>query len=117
MNPDLITVAVEHRGDIAVIVVSGEVDVLSVPALDEAINDLIGDGPRPLIVDLSAVTFLGSAGLRSLVSTQQRLSGAAGFAVVANGAPTSRIIQLTHFDEAFLMCLTLDEALRCVRDS
>jgi len=112
---DLMTVSCEHQGDIAVLAVSGEVDLLTAPALQDAVDDLLKDGSTRLIVDLSAVTFLGSIGLKILASTQHRLGR--GFVVVANGPATSRAIQLIHLDRAFPLCLTLDEALTCVRNS
>ena len=71
--------------------------------------------PKALIVDLSAVTFLASVGLRLLVSTHEKVSKSGEFAVVASGPITSRPIRLTRLDQVFAMYPTLDEALAGVR--
>ena len=43
--------------------VSGSVDMLTAPGLSEAIDTALGKKPNGLIVDLSKVDFLGSAGI------------------------------------------------------
>jgi anti-anti-sigma factor len=67
-----------------------------------------------LVIDLSAVTFLASAGVRILVQTAEQLSSRACFAVVASGAATTRPIQLMRLDSMFALHETLDAALAVV---
>jgi anti-anti-sigma factor len=113
-SPDFITTAVKYRGDVAVLAVAGEVDNLTASALEDAIDRVVRDGLTTLIIDLSEVTFLASIGLAILASTHDRLDEGAGFAVVADGAATSRPIQLTGLDQCFSLHSTLDEALASV---
>jgi len=47
--------------------VSGEVDMLSTPALLKTIEDEVAAGPQRLIIDMAAVTFMGTSGLAVLV--------------------------------------------------
>lgn len=112
---DAITTSVEQRDDITLLIVGEVVDLATAPALEEAIDELLAEEPKALIVDLSAVTFLASVGLRLLASTHERVSASGQFAVVASGPATSRPIQLTRLDEVFAMYPTLDEALTGVR--
>ena len=112
---DAITTSVEHRDDITLLTVGEVVDLATAPVLEEAIDGLLADGPKALIVDLSGVTFLASVGLRLLVSTHEKVGESGQFAVVASGPITSRPIQLTKLDEVFAMYPTLDEALTRVR--
>lgn len=112
---DAITTSVEHRDDITLLTVGEVVDLATAPALEEAIDGLLAEEPKALIVDLSDVTFLASVGLRLLVSTHEKVSRSGQFAVVASGPITSRPIQLTRLDEVFAMFPTLDEALTDVR--
>jgi anti-anti-sigma factor len=112
---DAITTSVEHRDDITLLTVGEVVDLATAPVLEEAIDGLLAEEPKALIVDLSGVTFLASVGLRLLVSTHEKLGGSGQFAVVASGPITSRPIQLTKLDEVFAMYPTLDEALTRVR--
>jgi anti-sigma B factor antagonist len=112
---DAITTSVEHRDDITLLTVGEVVDLATAPALEGAIDELLSEEPKALIIDLSEVTFLASVGLRLLVSTHEKISESGQFAVVASGPITSRPIQLTRLDEVFAMYPTLDEALRSVR--
>jgi anti-sigma B factor antagonist len=112
---DAITTSVEHRDNITLLTVGEVVDLATAPALEGAIDELLSEDPKALIIDLSGVTFLASVGLRLLVSTHEKISQSGQFAVVASGPITSRPIQLTRLDEVFAMYPTLDEAMRSVR--
>ena len=70
---DAITTSVEHRDDITLLTVGEVVDLATAPVLEEAIDGLLADQPKALIVDLSGVTFLASVGLRLLVSTHEKV--------------------------------------------
>jgi anti-sigma B factor antagonist len=105
----------EHQVDGAVVLaVSGEVDMLSAPRLAEAIHASLAGGPAALIVDLSKVEFLASAGMTVLLTAQDQVVPPTQFAVVAHGAATSRPIQLTKLDSVLPLFSTLDSALESV---
>lgn len=106
-----------HRIDRAVVVtVSGEVDMLSAPRLAEAIHTALAARPAALIVDLSKVAFLASAGMTVLVTAQAEVVPPTRFAVVANGAATSRPIKLMGIDSVLSLHSTLDSALSDIAD-
>jgi len=66
--------SVSHpRSGVSVIEVVGELDALTTPMLDDCLQELLRDGPKELVVDLSEVTFLGSSGLAALVQCSRRL--------------------------------------------
>lgn len=108
---DPITASVSHQDGIAVVAVGGDVDVATVSTLEEAITEALGAKPTALVIDLTDVEFLASAGLQTLVATNEAVTESAGFAVVANGPATSRPIQLTGLDQVFAMYPTLAEAI------
>lgn len=112
---DSIAISVEHRGDIAVLTVSGVVDLATAPALEEATDQLVAQKPRALVIDVTDVTFLASVGLKILASTHREISPTGCFAVIADGPATSRPIKLTHLDEVFPLYTTLDDGLAAVR--
>ena len=93
---DAIATAIAYQDGIAVLKVGGDVDLATVPALEE-------------------VGFLASAGLQALVATHTNVSPSAHFAVVANSASTSRPIELTGLDQIFDLYPTLSEALTAVK--
>ena len=110
-----ITTVVSRRYGIAVLGVGGEVDMMTAPMLQDAIDGVLAESPSGLIIDLSAVDFLGSVGLRILVATHQRLVDSAYFAVVADSSATSRPIQLTNLDKVLALYPNVDAAVGAAR--
>jgi len=106
-----ITTSVQYRDDIVVLAVGEVVDLDTAPVLEDAIDRVLDEDPKALIIDLSAVTFLASVGLRLLVTTHERIGRAGRFAVVASNPATSRPIQLTNLDDVFALYPTLDDAV------
>jgi len=99
-----------------VLTVSGEVDMLSAPQLAEAIQSALASKPAALIVDLSKVGFLASAGMTVLVSAQADTVPPTRFVVVAQGAATSRPIKLMGIDSVLPLYSTLESALGDIAD-
>jgi anti-sigma B factor antagonist len=112
---EAIATALAYQNGIAVLKVDGDIDLATVPALEAAIDEALIPKPTGLVIDLSEVGFLASAGLQALVATHNNVSESAQFAVVANSAATSRPIQLTGLDQIFALYPTLDEALTAVQ--
>jgi anti-sigma B factor antagonist len=110
-----ITTSVDHHGGVAVLAVGGEIDLVTAPSFEKAINEVLADDPPNLVIDLSEVTFLASAGLQLLVATNERIDDSTGFAVVAEGPATSRPIELTDLDKIFDLYPSLDDALEALR--
>src|ERR1700736_5716433 len=75
---------------LVVVSVSGSVDMLTAPGLAESLDSALAKKPNGLIVDLSKVDFLGSAGISVLMKTRDTLGDAAPFCVVPDGPPTQR---------------------------
>jgi anti-sigma B factor antagonist len=55
-----------------VVEVSGRIDSATAPELAETFQDLQADGQCNLVLDMSDVDFISSAGLRVLIDTQKR---------------------------------------------
>lgn len=108
---DTMTTSVAAREGATVLAVAGEVDLATAPALENAIEAVLGQRPAALIIDLSAVSFLASAGMATLVAAHQRAGEATRIAVVADGPATSRQLKMTSLDQVFSLFATLDEAL------
>jgi anti-anti-sigma factor len=97
--------------DIEVLSGAGVVDMLTASQLEEAIATAANDGPRGVVVDLSAVDFLASAGMGILVAAREELPADMRFAVVAEGPATSRPLKLVGIADVVGLHATLDEAL------
>jgi anti-anti-sigma factor len=97
-------------GRTAVISVAGVIDMLTSPQLDASIDSAMAKKPTAVIVDLTDVDFLASAGMGALVAAHDRAAGHTGFAVVAHGPATSRPLTLVGLADVIGMYPTLDAA-------
>ncbi|BBZ46539.1 STAS domain-containing protein [Mycobacterium parmense] len=111
VDPTAFEVGKQQIDQAVVLTVSGEVDMLTSPQLAEAIHTALAGRPAALIVDLTKVDFLASAGMTVLVTAQAEAVAPTQFAVVANGAATSRPIKLMGIDSVLALHSTLDSAL------
>ena len=96
---------------LAVLAVSGSVDMLTAPRLTEAIDSALAKKPKGLIVDLLKVEFLGSAGISVLMKTRDNLGESIPFCVVADGPATHRPLTLLGINELMSVCRRLDDAV------
>ena len=70
--------------------VSGELDIATAPALRDRLTAAIDAGKLRLVIDLSAVSFLDSVALATIVHAKQRLPAAARLALVID--PSSYVM-------------------------
>ena len=83
-------------GHEAVVTVSGDLDLATVPRLDAELGGVLavdGDAPSPerVVVDLSAVDFVDSSGLTALIKANRRAKED-GLAFVLR-APSDRVMR------------------------
>lgn len=108
------TIDQQRIGEIGVVSVSGTVDMLTAPQLEAAIAAAAADSPAAVVVDLSAVDFLASAGMGVLVAAHGDLMPTLRLVVVADGPTTSRPLKLVGIADLIELFTTLDEALAAV---
>jgi anti-anti-sigma factor len=94
-----------------VLTVSGDLDMMTAPTLTEAIEAATRRQPTALIVDLSTVGFLASAGMTLLITAQERLAPTIRFGVVADGPATSRPLRMIGVDRLVPLYRSLSDAL------
>lgn len=103
-------IAVRRHGDVVVVAVAGEIDMRTAPQLGDALREAVGQTPATLIVDLSEVGFLASAGLGVLAAAHSDSPAGPSFRVVAHGTAL-RPLQVTGLDTLFDVYPDLDQAL------
>ncbi len=69
------------------VVLSGTLDAVSGPELDQYLADSLTDGVVTVVFDLAALTFVSSAGLRLFAKTRKSLSDRGGTVVFVNLSP------------------------------
>ncbi len=112
------TLAMQVRrepGGIAVITVTGEVDIATVAGLRERLFTLADTSPS-VIVDLDQVSFIDAAGLGALVGAAHRADiHGASLQVVCDRPQTRELLRLAGLDRRLLLARTRAEALQALR--
>jgi anti-sigma B factor antagonist len=83
---------VESYKRVDLITVAGRVDGNSAQQLDEALSARLSNGQSNLIVNLSGIDFMGSAGLRALLAAYKEAGRRGGRLVLA--APSKRVSEV-----------------------
>ena len=96
------SVRVESRGTVSGVAVSGELDLASSDAVQDALDEAVEQASEILVVDLSETTFIDSTGLHAVIRCERRAS-AAGIGVVVVGArpQVRRVFELAGLDTRF----------------
>lgn len=105
----MLEIQVEESADHTVCRPVGELDAYTVGQFRESLAEL-ASVPR-LLIDLSAVPFMDSAGLGALIGGIRRAREAGGDVAVACSRPTlTRLLHTTGFDRIVPVTETVEEA-------
>jgi anti-sigma B factor antagonist len=113
-DEQLLRVTVHREPSAIVVVVQGEVDMLTVDRLQNAVDEALDDAAgQTVVVDLTEVTYLGSHGLAAL---EQASSSAARRReplrlVVDDTRAVIRPIQLSGLEDVLALYYSVDDAL------
>lgn len=104
-------VVVTEIGGLAVVALKGDVDLQHSPTLRKGLMGCLFD-KKPVVVDMSGVSYIDSSGIASLVEGYQmaRRNGTR-FALAAASPAALRVLQLARLDTVFTIHETLDAAL------
>lgn len=81
------------------IALTGELDLYTAATLDDALVEAEGEGWLLLVIDLTALEFMDSAGLRLIVRTHARAREWGRHMVVVNGSDmVARVFSATSLD-------------------
>jgi anti-sigma B factor antagonist len=95
-----------------IIEVEGQVDLYTAPEFKQRTLDVIRDGKKRVIVDLSGVGFMDSTGLGVLVGALKRLRKTQGeLMLVVTDYDVERLLQITGLDGVFSIYRSRDDAL------
>lgn len=93
----LLRLAVQERDAATVIAAEGELDLASAPDLGRLIGTQVG----PVILDLRALHFIDSSGLRELVGAEERARRDGLDLRLAPGEATRRLLEVTGLTDHF----------------
>lgn len=116
MSSSTLAMRVRREPDgIAVITVTGEVDIATVAGLRDQLFAL-ADSSRSVIVDLDQVSFIDATGLGALVGAAHRAGiHGASLQVVCDRPQTWELFRLAGLDRRLRLVRTRAEALQALR--
>jgi anti-sigma B factor antagonist len=95
--------------------VSGELDILSSPALREELTEL-SQGDRSVILDLEGLSFMDSTGLSVIIAALKRLRERGLELVLARPQPSvRRTMEICGLDRVVTICPSEQDALDHLR--
>lgn len=99
-------------GQVQVVEISGEIDGKTAPEVQEHILPLAKPGCR-MLIDLSRLTYMSSAGLRTMLMIYRSISGSSDSKVVLAGLSQEirDVMQATGFLSFFQVKDTYEDAL------
>lgn len=90
------------RGDVVRMTLKGRMDAVSSPDFDRALDELMSQGQRQFLLDLSDLEYISSAGLQSLLAAAKRLEQIEGVITLSNlNGAVLEVFQISGFDTLF----------------
>jgi anti-anti-sigma factor len=109
-DPSLQTVAVQrHATGIAVVTLTGEHDISTVPAL-EAVLDGVAASPSRIVVDLTNTEFIDSSVVKVLLTRSAATRGRFS-AVTVPGTPPARVFELLSLTDVLPTYASVEDAI------
>lgn len=104
-----------RRAGVLVASLSGRVDSANGEAFHAALGDGIREGERALVLDCARLSYIGSAGLRALLSTARKFQGPEqAIGMCGLTGPIRSVVALSGFDKIIPVHGSMTEALTAV---
>ncbi len=105
------TYEVRSEGDTTIVALSGDVDLDSSPQVRTVLLESVRE-KRGVLVEMSAVSYIDSSGIASLVEAYQSARrGSTRFALVAVSDSAMRVLELARLDRVFSIHASITDAL------
>jgi anti-sigma B factor antagonist len=112
----VLEITVDQAGDYTICRPAGELDAFTVGQFRESLTDLGGGGR--LLIDLSGVPFLDSAGLGALIGGVRRAREAGGDVAVYGARPAvARLLHTTGFDRVASVSESEEDAAKALAEA
>jgi anti-sigma B factor antagonist len=100
--PRAFSVRTEQQGTAAVVVPTGELDIATAPALEQALERAFESDAARVVLDLRELEFIDSSGLRSLLIARRKADAVrAHFTLVAGDRALERTLEIAGVHKIF----------------
>jgi len=98
--------------EVVVLEIEGSIDAHTAQELDRAVKDLLAQSYSRLVLDVSQMSFISSAGLRIIVYADREASGRGGQVRICGlNLQVRRVFEMAALDECLQLCDGCQEAL------
>lgn len=105
-------ISTKSKDDVYIIEIFGRMDSISSKDIEAKLNDVIEHNKKKILIDLAAVDYISSVGLRVLLAAFKKQKEREGSIKLASLQPFVRdIFKMTGFDRIFSICLHQEEAI------
>ena len=112
MNEGTLLIGVSSQGERVVLRLDGELDLASVPTLENAMTDATFDDMAEIVLDLRGLEFIDSTGLRAILLQDKRSTERGqAFALVRGSEQVQRLLDMTHVEEHLRIVSSPEETL------
>ena len=99
--------------EVVLVEIEGGVDAYTAYELHEALEGILAQGHKRLVLDVSKMSFIASAGLRAILVAQREVSQRGGeVRVCGMDAQIRSIFEMIGIDECLKLCDTCQEAMQ-----
>jgi anti-sigma B factor antagonist len=106
-------ISIDKQSKAVIVMVKGRMDGVSAPEFEKTVADHIASGASRFVVDCSALEYISSAGLRSLLTTAKTLKARDGELVFAALRDAVReVFEIGGFIKIFSLYDSIDAALK-----
>jgi len=110
------TIIQKEKDGIMELSISGRLDAVSAVEADKDFNSVIDEGHETLLVDLSALNYISSAGLRVLLVVAKRIQQNNGKVVLcALSENVKEVFEISGFSSIFRIFPTNEEAVKFLK--
>jgi len=109
-------VAAEHRDDLVIVTLRGELDIYTVPVFRRETAS-VGVNGGVVVIDMDGVTLLDSSGLGAVVALRARARGGGGMVAIASTSrPVLRVFEVTGLRATFPIGDDVDAAAQAIEN-
>ncbi|MHB1001825.1 MAG: STAS domain-containing protein [Armatimonadota bacterium] len=115
---DNCSICVGLMNKIILVEVAGEIDVATVSLLAKALGDAVHSGKSHVILDAQNMSYIDSAGLQTLVSTQLKLESSGREMVIAGcHGIFQKLMKISQIEKRFRIFPNVDDAVASLDNS
>src|ERR1700722_458259 len=101
-----------QKGDVVIMEPRGRMDTAGAKPFGDRVAELIGAGSHHLLIDMTDIVYISSAGFRALLVAHKLIDDCRGKLVLCGVSPElRRLFKIGRFLNLFTVCATRDEGI------